>query len=156
MCCLAQLPAERKFPVQIPQQPDEIGETVGQTIDQSNQHMNEPWGKRKPSKDVDKEVCMLVQEWFARCYNQNLNNIIFDRQRICSDWIIICKKIFFMRYYQGKDRATIQRIMEYFEQKIEQKELKFPPTIALWNSFASAEEMRILYPNTWTVSMMLL
>ena len=36
-----------------------------------------------------------------------------------------------MRYYQGKDRATIQRIMEYFEQKIEQKELKFPPTIAL-------------------------
>ena len=92
MCCLAQLPVERKFPVQIPQQPDEIGETVGQTIDQSNQHMNEPWGKRKPSKDVDKEVCMLVQEWFARCYNQNLNNIIFDRQRICSHWIILCKK----------------------------------------------------------------
>ena len=81
--------------------------------------------KNIPEK-MEKQVSFLLQEGkrsivnkrCARCQNQNLNNIIITKQRACAHWIIMCKKIISLRFYQGKDKTIVQKIMEYFEQQI--------------------------------------
>ena len=81
--------------------------------------------KNLPEK-MEKQVSFLLQEGkrnivnkrYARCQNQNLNNIIITKQRAYAHWIIICKKIISLRFYQGKDKTIVQKIMEYFEQQI--------------------------------------
>ena len=69
---------------------------------------------------------MLIQEFklstiykrYARCTNENLNNIIFDKNRICAHWIILCKKLISDKAYQGKDNTVIVKIKETFENMI--------------------------------------
>ena len=61
---------------------------------------------------MQKQVELLIQEFkrsiifkrYARCTNANLNNIIYDKDRICAHWIILCKKLISYRTYQGKDK----------------------------------------------------
>ena len=66
---------------------------------------------------MQKQVDFLIQEFkrsiifkrYARCINANLNNIIFDKNRIYADWIILCKKVITYRTYQGKDKKVIEK-----------------------------------------------
>ena len=52
--------------------------------------------KKLPEK-MQKQTQMLIQEYkrsiiykrYARCTNENLNNIILDKNRICAHWIIL-------------------------------------------------------------------
>ena len=68
---------------------------------------------------MQKQIQMLIQEFkeilfirniihkrYARCTNENLNNIIFDKNQICAHWIILCEKIIFYKAYQGKDKKS--------------------------------------------------
>ena len=52
---------------------------------------------------------------FNVIYNTNLNNIIYDKDRICAHWIILCKKLISYRTYQGKDKKVIVKLKETFE-----------------------------------------
>ena len=78
--------------------------------------------KNLPEK-MQKQVDFLIQKFkrnivhkrFERCINANLNNIIFDKNRVCAHWIIICKKAISFRTYQGKDKTVIDRLKEVFE-----------------------------------------
>ena len=81
--------------------------------------------KKLPEK-MQKQIQMLIQEYkrsiiykrYARCTNENLNNIIFDKNRICAHWIILCKKLIAYKAYQGKDKKVIEKIKEAFENMI--------------------------------------
>ena len=81
--------------------------------------------KKLPEK-MQKQTQMLIQEYkrsiiykrYARCTNENLNNIIFDKNRICAHWIILCKKLIAYKAYQGKDKKVIEKIKEAFENMI--------------------------------------
>ena len=67
---------------------------------------------------MQKQVELLIQEFkrsiifkrYARCTNANLNNIIYDKDRICAHWIILCKKLISYRTYQGKDKKVIAKL----------------------------------------------
>ena len=81
--------------------------------------------KNLPEK-MQKQIQMLIQQYkrniiykrYARCTNENLNNIIFDKNRICAHWIILCKKFIAYKAYQGKDKKVIEKIKEAFENMI--------------------------------------
>ena len=72
---------------------------------------------------MKKQVVLLIQEFkrsiicqrYARCTNANLNNIIYDKKRICAHWIIVSKKLIWYRTYQGKDKKVIVKLKETFE-----------------------------------------
>ena len=73
--------------------------------------------KHLPEK-MQKQIQMLIQEFkqsiiykrYARSTNENLNNIIFDKNRICAHWIIICKKLISYKAFQGQDKTVIVKI----------------------------------------------
>ena len=72
---------------------------------------------------MQKQVDLLIQEFkrniivkrYARCTNENLNHIIYDRNRVLAHWIIIFKKIISFRRYQGKDKKIIEDLKKAFE-----------------------------------------
>ena len=78
---------------------------------------------RNLPEKMQKQVESLIQEFrrsiickrYARCTNVNLNNIIYDKNRICAHWIILCKKIISFRTYQGKDKKVIVKLKEAIE-----------------------------------------
>ena len=78
---------------------------------------------RNLADNKQKQVDFLIQEFkrniivkrYARCTNENLNNIIYDRNRVLAHWIIICKKIISFRRYQGKDKKVIEDLKIAFE-----------------------------------------
>ena len=78
---------------------------------------------RNLPEKIQKQVDLLIQAFkrsiifkrYARCTNANLNNIIYDKNRICAHWIILCKKIISFRTYQGKDKKVIVKLKEAFE-----------------------------------------
>ena len=75
---------------------------------------------------MQKQIQMLIQEFkrsiiykrYARCTNENFNNIIFDKNRICAHWIMLFKKLISDKAYQGKDNTVIVKIKETFENMI--------------------------------------
>ena len=72
---------------------------------------------------MKKQVDFLIQEFkrnivfqrFERCTNANLNNIIFDKNRVYAHWIITCKKAISFKTYKGKDKTVIVKLKEVFE-----------------------------------------
>ena len=78
---------------------------------------------RNLPEKIQKQVDLLIQAFkrsiifkrYARCTNANLNNIIYDKNRICAHWIILCKKIISFRTYQGKDKKVIVKLKEAIE-----------------------------------------
>ena len=72
---------------------------------------------------MQKQVGIIIQEFkrsiitkrYARCTNENLNNIIYDRDRILAHWIIICKKVISFRRFQGKDKKVLEDLKSAFE-----------------------------------------
>ena len=78
---------------------------------------------RNLAENKQKQVDLLIQEFkiniivkrYARCTNENLNNIIYDRNRVLAHWIITCKKIISFRRYQGKDKKVIEDLKKAFE-----------------------------------------
>ena len=87
---------------------------------------------RNIPEKMQKQVELLIQEFkrsiifkrYARCTNANLNNIIYDKDRICAHWIILCKKLISYRTYQGKDKKVIVKLKETFENMLSET---FPP-----------------------------
>ena len=61
---------------------------------------------------------MLIQEFngsivfkrYARCTNENLNNILFDKNMVCAHWIYV-KKVISYRTYQGKRQKSNSKIV---------------------------------------------
>ena len=78
---------------------------------------------RNLPEKMQKQVGIIIQEFkrsiiakrYARCTNENLNNIIYDRDRVLAHWIIICKKVISFRRFQGKDKKVLEDLKSAFE-----------------------------------------
>ena len=74
-----------------------VAETENRVVIQMFNVMYNTNIKNLPEK-MQKQVDFLIQKFkrnivrkrFERCINANLNNIIFDKNRVCAHWIIIC------------------------------------------------------------------
>ena len=72
---------------------------------------------------IQKQVDFCIQEFkrnvvfkiYERCTNANLNNIIFDKNRVCAHWISLCKKVISFKTYQAKDKKVIVKLKEAFK-----------------------------------------
>ena len=99
-----------------------VAETENRVVIQMFNVMYNTNIKNLPEK-MQKQVDFLIQKFkrnivrkrFERCINANLNNIIFDKNRVCAHWIIIRKKAISFRTYQGKDKTVIDKLKEVFE-----------------------------------------